>query len=99
MGDRGLPASGERRRVRGEAHGEKSRIGDQAEGDAAVPVQRLGIPVDLHETAGGRERRHAAEAHGEVEPLAQEEDEVRLAEAVARHVEPRIVDAARAFNG
>ena len=93
------PAPGERRRLRREPHGEKSRIGDQSERDAAASVQCLGVPVDLDEAALGSEGRRAAEAHGKVEPLAEEENEVGLAQATGRHVQPRIIDAAWALHG
>ena len=78
---------------------EQGRIRHHPQRDAAAAVERLGIPVRLHEPTGRGEGGRPPEAHREVEPLAQEQDEIRPFQIGRRHVKPRVVHPARALHG
>src|SRR5262245_1406394 len=59
------PARGQRCRLASETHSELRGVGDEAESDPAALIERLRVPVDLHEAAAGRKGRRPAEADSE----------------------------------
>ncbi len=57
-----------------------------------------GLGIDDDEPAGGIDERRLAEAQGEIVRLAEQDDQVGLAQHLGEGAEPGIVDAARALH-
>ena len=80
-----------------------SGIGDAGKGNlcAALAHRAFGdraFGVDHHEAAGGIDRRGSAEFQGEIQRLAQQDDQVGAFRHVGEGAERRVVEAARAFD-